>query len=243
MAISSTYQFRNPLHSRQPYQRPRSFSFTDYQPLIIDRDAIESAYQASLGHPSSGSNSMTASYLSNDQSSATSHGSTLPPSDQGRLSTLSHHLRPGDNPHAPPNIAGIGAGHSLTPSPGPQFNQAVTDEQPQPNGQEVRPNSQDYDAPPLPPRPGQAERFREPKKKPSWMLRGASTSDIQDMTGYDGTQVGNEWPNGQSSERQRRVLPEIPTNVPAPVSLNSYFPAVSPSFRTPRDLSTLSEHP
>lgn len=124
MVYTSTHAFRQSMPHRSPSQRPRSLSLSEYQPLAFDREATALAYRTQLYQPVASSN--TSSYTP----SIASHGefnSGPPPAP----SSLSQHLRRGDNPHLPrrsstsgefsddDNLAGVGAGHALSPPQSP----------------------------------------------------------------------------------------------------------------------------
>ena len=262
MALTSSYNARNPLSfsSRGPSirSRPRSVSMADYAPLDLDREALSSAYQAAI-NPSSSMASSLSSYPTykttssgydydtpglSSTSSAQQHSFETAPTSMataGSTSTLSHHLRPGDNPHAAAlaamNQAGVGAGHSLSP-PGSPFH-STTNIVGNGNGNGLPPGVNGMNGPspasqlspvgpPPPPRPGHRDpETGEPLRKPSWMRRGYSSSDLHDSQpdnmGYERAPEGN-W-------ARRRDLPPVPTNVPQPVSHQFPLHASHPSLQ------------
>jgi len=222
-AMQSAYQLRNTLPNRSTSQRPRSLSLSEYQPLSFDRESLEAAYQHTIGLPSTSSASSRSipswsSFGVSGTGSADTHdtGITTP-------SLLPHELKRGDNPHGligngppPPlsssNIAGVGAGHSLTPQQSPFHSAAKT-----------------HHASPLSPVPGSPVPIPPtPPARPSaipdstyalasephtgiGMRRVASAMDIDDGYSTD--------PGVSSRARgKRRALPALPTDVPAPVS-------------------------
>lgn len=221
MSSHSTYQLRNSLPNRAPSQRPRSLSLSEYQPITFDREALEAAYQQTIGLPSSSSVSSRShpSWLSFNASGTGS----VDTHDTGATSMLSHELKRGDNPHvsvntAPPqppppiNVAGVGAGHSLTP-PGSPFHASA-----QLHHQSVlSPVPGSPTAPSLPARPQVVPETTYVPTPPSvpqsnfGMRRAVSAMDVDDGYSTD--------PGASSRARgKRRALPALPTDVPVPVS-------------------------
>lgn len=223
MALPSTYHLRNSLPNRSPSSRPRSLSLAEYQPLTFDREALESAYQSGLQQPASSSTSWR-SHPSSTQASVDTHEtiSTSP-------STLSGHLKAGDNPHlAPPppfpgtedagGFAGVGAGHSLTP-PGSPFHK---------HGQL---QSQALVSTNLPTPPTTtSDHFHEPmgnagqvdnggRKGKGRSGRGVSHDYGAGLDLDDFEAAGYDTDPGPVVTGLRRALPPVPTNVPPPVSL------------------------
>jgi len=223
MSLQSTHHLRNSLPNRSPTQRPRSLSLSEYQPLSFDREALEAAYQQTIGIPSSSSVS-SRSIPSWSSFGASNPGST-DTHDTSFSSLLSHELKAGDNPHAafptpPPrpevNVAGMGAGHSLTPPQSPFHSAAKIHHNsllsPVPGSPSALPNG-----PPTPPLrpPGLPVSTYEPQSAPQagrGMRRAASAMDVDDGYSTD--------PGVSARGRgKRRALPALPTDVPAPVSL------------------------
>jgi hypothetical protein len=225
MTLPSTYALQHSLPNRIPNQRPRSLSLSEYQPLQFDREALESAYQHTLVQPSTSSH--TTSYNSQSQSqsnpSYTSSNGFTPTSVSGNTrysthslpksaSTLSHHLKRGDNPHSPPppppppiNIAGVGAGHSLTPPHSPFHSPA----------QQHQATLLGTSPPELPPRPNDVPL--------STFRPDAEPMEVDEGAGY--MSDASQGTIGMSSNRRgkRRALPPLPTDVPIPVSLLELF--------------------
>lgn len=98
MDHQSTYHQRNALPNRSTSARPLSVSLAEYQPLAFDREALETAYQASL-YPSSGASTRV-------QPSASTSAHTSVDTHNTTPSTLSSDLKPGDNPHIQRNTSG-----------------------------------------------------------------------------------------------------------------------------------------
>ena len=211
MSLQSTYQLRNSLPNRSN-SRPRSLSLAEYQPLSFDREALEAAYQASLNGSSNGH---SASWRSHPSQTS---GRTSSETHDAGGSTLSRNLRPGDNPHLPPRpvpvpppveelppggIAGVGAGHSLTPPQSPFHKQGQLHHKRRLSGGL--------------PAPGDIINSSNNGKgrAGSQELHGGLDLDDFEAAGYD-TDPG-------PVVSGRRALPQPPTNVPPPVSLHFLF--------------------
>ncbi|WVQ99912.1 hypothetical protein IAU59_007055 [Kwoniella sp. CBS 9459] len=224
MALPSTYQLTHSLPNRSPNQRPRSLSLSEYQPLSFDRDALESAYQASLALPSSHTSSI-----------ATGHSSCF-----GGASTETHDTSISsfptqpklDNFPAPPppplpigsgsngegGFAGVGAGHTLTPPQSPmhktaqQLNQATMRSSVPPSPKPPTPPPRPAEVPETTFKPTLPPRRPQP---PEFVMRRSQSDMGHDReTNWGG---GYEWIEGDGHGRgKRRALPAIPTNVPAP---------------------------
>ena len=216
MALPSTYHQRNALPNRSPTARPRSLSLAEYQPLTFDREALESAYQASL-YPSSGTSRQSHPSLTSSAHTSVDTHNTTP-------STLSSQLRPGDNPHLyspkpleqpelPGGFAGVGAGHSLTPPQSPFHTAGQVHAQNallSPVPQSPRVEEDALQAPP---------QFDEAIQENTRRNRGQSIDHrYLDMNDFEA--AGYETDPGPVVSG-RRHLPLPPTNVPAPVSLVS----------------------
>ena len=236
MSLSSTY-LRNSLPNRSPSQRPRSQSLSEYQPLSFDREALEAAYQQTLGLPSSSSIS-SRSIPSWSSFVVSGGGGSEDTHDTGATSMLSQDIKPGDNPHgpvaqdAPPlNHAGLGAGHSLTPphspfhSVGPNHNSTAISHVPgspkfplPPPRPKAVPRSSIPPTPPPRPTVVPGSTF-DPASEPHpgiGMRRAASAMDVDE--GYlTDPSVSNR------ARGKRRALPALPTDVPAPVSIKYYL--------------------
>ncbi|WWC63179.1 uncharacterized protein I303_105779 [Kwoniella dejecticola CBS 10117] len=221
MALPSTYQLRHSLPNRSPTQRPRSLSLSEYQPLNFDRDALESAYQASLNLPSSHASSWTGH--SNSQSFSFNGAST---------ETHDTSMGSGEDllTHPKGAFAGVGSGHTLTPPQSPlhkattRLNQAsllspipsssnVLQQQQKPPTPPPRPNDTDIPEttfkPSLPPR-------QPPRPSPPNLPMRRSQSEV-DMMGHEQWDGAYEWIEGDGRGRgKRRALPPVPTNVPVP---------------------------
>lgn len=231
MSIPSTYHLRNSLPNRSPSSRPRSLSLAEYQPLTFDREALESAYQSGLQLPASSSTSWQSHpSVSSAQASTDTH-ETAPTS----TSTLSGHLKPGDNPHLPPpppfpghdegigGFAGVGAGHSLTP-PGSPFHK---------DGQLQQ---QSLISPGLPTPPttssellhaAAADDYTADRKGKGRSARNAYHDYGANLDMGDFEVAGYETDPGPVVSGPRRALPTVPTNVPPPVSCVSNPPFAS----------------
>lgn len=221
MSLASTYHLQQSLPNRSSSTRPRSVSLSEYQPLSFDRDASAAQYQQALAQPSSSSSSRTRPSQGSVAGSTDSHQSP---------STLTRDLRPGDNPHeqialqnlsldhgdVPIGMAGVGAGHCLTPPHSPFHKPAQLQQEkvllsPIPPTPPLRPTEAHRASPgyfpPVPPRPRAG--------------KGRDTADYeQNGEGYasdPGHSIGNIV--RRPSRRQLRQLPPIPTNVPQPVSI------------------------
>jgi hypothetical protein len=206
MSLTSTYQLRNSLPIRSG-SRPRSLSLAEYQPLSFDREALEAAYQASLNGSSNGH---VASWRSHPSQTS---GRTSNESNDTGGSTLSRNLKPGDNPHLPPRpvaippapqepppggIAGVGAGHSLTPPQSPFHKQGQLHHQRRLSGGLQSPV-------------GITTNGHNGKGKGSSQdYHGALDWEDFEAAGYE-TDPG-------PVVSGRRALPQVPTNVPPPVS-------------------------
>ena len=231
MSLSSSY-LRNSLPSRSPSQRPRAQSLSEYQPLSFDREALEAAYQQTLGLPSSSAAS-SRSIPSWSSFPVSGWGSSEDTHETGATSMLSNEIKPGDNPHEPPaqdapsiRHAGLGAGHSLTPPHSPFHSAGLNHHStalspvpgspkfpmPPPRSAAVRRSSK---PPTPPPRPtGVPASTFGPATEPHpgiGMRRNASAMDVDE--GYlTDPGVSNR------ARGKRRALPALPTNVPVPVS-------------------------
>ncbi|WVF72699.1 hypothetical protein IAT40_007517 [Kwoniella sp. CBS 6097] len=221
MALPSTYHLSHSLPNRSPNQRPRSLSLSEYQPISFDRDALESAYQASLALPSSHTSSITTGHSSCFGGASTETHDTSISSfpTQPKLDNF-------PPPPPPPPIgrneeggyAGVGAGHTLTPPQSPMHKAAH-----QLNQASMRPSVPPSPKPPTPPpRPAEVPEttFRPalPPRRPQvpdvMMRRSQSDMGHERETNWGG---GYEWIEGDGHGRgKRRALPAVPTNVPAP---------------------------
>ncbi|WWC90816.1 uncharacterized protein L201_005753 [Kwoniella dendrophila CBS 6074] len=244
MALPSTYQLHHSLPNRSPNQRPRSLSLSEYQPLNFDRDALESAYQASLNLPSSHSSSLTGHTPIDSQRSSTFHGASTETHDTS-IDDISNN---GDIlTHPKGAFAGVGAGHTLTPPQSPlhqattKLNQASllspipaspslpslppVNEKAKPKAKPPtpppRPNEHEIPSstypPRLPPRhqPSSSVDYSHIPSPPRLHMR-RSQSEI-DMIGGQQWDGAYEWIEGDGQGRsRRRALPAIPTNVPVP---------------------------
>ncbi|WVQ81989.1 hypothetical protein IAT38_004116 [Cryptococcus sp. DSM 104549] len=232
MALRSTYNLHHSLPHRSPTQPPRSLSLSEYQPLSFDREALESAYQASLVAPSS-------SYCStptNPSHSQTSFGPASVETHDTSFSSFSHQIKAGEKPDGaadffplppspPGNRAGVGAGHTLTPPQSPLHRAAQT------ANQQVLLSPVPGSPPPLPRRvvsgrpPSSGTRplsesmegyQPQPQHQMPPMVMRRSQSDVG--TQGDGSWQGQrEWIEGDGRGRgKKRALPPVPTNVPRP---------------------------
>lgn len=222
MSLPSTYHLHHSLPNRSPSQRPTSLSLHEYQPLNFDREATENAYQQSLSIPESSTvSSMSGHSYSHPQSQTDFGGST----ETGATSTLSHNLKPGDNPHAtswspPPNLAGLGMGHSLSPPGSPVHSAAARQNQAM-----LSPVPQSPLAPPSPSTPYSDQQYRVQYSQPSVSTpysgedyeRGFSAMSVNDENGYTTDPGGQGLRRGS---RRRRSLPSVPSDVPTPVCLD-----------------------
>ncbi|WVR07430.1 hypothetical protein IAU60_004471 [Kwoniella sp. DSM 27419] len=240
MAIPSTYHLHHSLPNRSPTQRPRSLSLSEYQPLSFDRDALESAYQASLGLPSSHASSITGHTTTTGVTRTnTTFGGASTETHDTSLSSFPTDIKMDSFPIPPPPIhdgqgvyAGIGAGHTLTPPQSPIHKAAQLANQssmlspvpgsprpptPPPRPTAGEPSETSYGhpqaAPWLPPRrPG----LQQHPSPPQLIMRRSRSELGNDRTASWGG--GYEWVEGDGRGRgQRRALPAVPTNVPAPV--------------------------
>ena len=226
MSLSSTYHLQQSLPNRSSSTRPRSVSLSEYQPLSFDRDASAAQYQQALAQPSSSSSSRT----------RPSHGSIAGSTDSHQSpSTLTRDLRPGD---VPIGMAGVGAGHCLTPPHSPFHKPAQLQQEkvllsPIPPTPPLRPTEAHRASPgyfpQVPPRP-RAGKGRDTDKADYEQNGEGYASD-------PGHSIGNIV--RRPSRRQLRQLPPIPTNVPQPVSIGSGGQA-DPVFRACRIGSELS---
>ena len=221
MSLSAGYHLRNSLPGRNSASRSHLLSSSDYQPISFDRDALESAYQTSLSQPTSSS----ASSRTGPSLSSMTHDTSDTPDTVS--STLTTHLKPGDNPHTgvntyatpdPPSTgsARCGAGHSLTPPQSP-----------------LREDGQRFQrtllspVPPSPPaRPGQIPESTY-QADSSQQSSSQSKGEVADRTnreshGYTDGYASDPGSQGAllrgRSSGMRRDLPPVPTNVPVPVS-------------------------
>jgi hypothetical protein len=243
MALPSTYHLRHSLPNRSASARPRALSLSEYQPLSFDRESLEAAYQQTLSQPASGygSTSTLSSFIGPASISVASRSNGSDATHATTPSTLTHHLKRGDNPHRhsqpppsrppgefgqqqqqrqPPNFVGVGAGHSLTPPHSP-VHKAVQGWQQQalltpPAGVVGTPV-----LPPTPPeRPGMLpESTFVPSESPHpgrGNRRDSSAMDVDgEWAGYGGDPGGR---GGDRDRGKRRALPSAPTNIPTPVS-------------------------
>lgn len=219
MSLPSTYHLHHSLPNRSPTQRPLSLSLNDYQPLNFDREATEHAYQQSLSVPESSTVSSLSGHSQTDFGGSTETAAT-------GLSTLSHHLKAGDNPHGsswtpPPNLAGLGKGHALTPPGSPIHSSAALR-----NQAALSPVLQSPCTPPTPPTQYFDRQYHSPVHGPSSPydqddyergFRAMSMNDESHQSGYS-TDPGG--PGLLSNRRgRRRSLPAVPSDVPTPVSI------------------------
>lgn len=249
MSLKSAYHAQHSLPNRSPTTRPRSLSLTDYQPLAFDREATQAAYQASLDFPAS-----SVSSLSNHSTNSFSgHGSAETAATSAGLGTgtgtamsstsLSHYLKPGDNPHfptrpasagglppPPSNFAGIGAGHTLTPPQSP-IHSAVSQvnlnrssllspvpQSPLTPGMNAEPSPNFLSSEESMQATGRIPPTPESPFFPNMrMTRRASAMDVDGGEEYMGGPAGAQ--GSQGGGGKRRALPVVPTNVPTPVSI------------------------
>ena len=221
MSLPSTYHLHHSLPNRSPSQRPVALSLNGYQPLSFDREAAEQAHQQSLMVPESS----TASSVSGHSNYQTDFGGST---DTAATSTLSHNLKPGDNPHAtswspPPNLAGVGKGHSLSPPGSPVHSSAARQNQamlsPVPQSPVPAPSSsnQYFDA------NSQAQYSQQTVSTPysgEDYERGFSAMSVNDDNGYTTDPGGHGLRGGGGSRSRRRSLPSVPSDIPTPVSEN-----------------------
>lgn len=219
MSLPSTYHLHHSLPNRSPTQRPLSLSLNEYQPLSFDREATEHAYQQSLSVPES---STVSSYSGHSQ---TDFGGSAETAGTG-LSTLSHHLKAGDNPHdstwtPPPNFAGVGKGHALTPPGSPVHSSAARHNQAM-----LSPVLQSPRTPPTPPTQYFDRQYHSPDPREASLYgeesyeRGFRAMSINDENHQNGYSTDPGGPGLLSkSRRRRRSLPTVPSDVPTPVSL------------------------
>lgn len=248
MSAASTYQFRHSVPNRSATARPRSLSLAEYQPLTFDRDRVEAAYQQSLQQPASSAatsinlSQPSLSSFSGPNSTDTHATSFSTLSHNLKAGDNPHAASTPHLPLAPPtipgggygNFAGVGAGHSLTPPDSPEHRDA----------QQLHRQSILSPVPgsPLPPTPPQ-----RPMTLPESTFRrdvdvAADRAQAQDQTMHPGIRRGhsamdvdgnaalavesggtasqsepfeNNSPRGRG---KRRALPDVPTNVPQPVS-------------------------
>jgi hypothetical protein len=192
---------------------------TEYQPLAFDREAAEDAHRQSLAVPASSVSSMSG----HSQTSFTGP-SVETPNTSVSTSTLSHRLKPGDNPHSsvyapPPNLAGLGKGHALTPPGSPIHssaalaNHALLSPVPQsPRGPE----------PATPP----AEFFEERERQERGYFSGPSSPVDSNERGFRAMNLNDDGyttdPGGPGllsrGNGRRRSLPAVPSDVPTSVS-------------------------
>lgn len=238
-------------------RRSTRLSLGDYQPLALDRDALQAAYRDSLRSPSrnisarsswAGTRSSgvgtAATTTTTTMTSATHHSSSsnieldsLPswdtrptalgddryPSFIGkpsptvpverkpmvRAASLSHNLRPGDNPHLyqSDNMAGVGAGHALTPPQSPDHSGARKLQR-----QSLVASAETVMKPPTPPH-GTDDLHRQSGRQAAAPPLPPRREDAMDVDPPFETVAAS----GQASS-SRRELPNVPTNVPVPVS-------------------------
>lgn len=243
---SSAHSFR---------RRSTRLSLGDYQPLTLDRDALQAAYRDSLRSPSknisarsswagtrsstglgtAATTTTTLTSATHQSSSASASLDTLPswdarptalgddryPSFNGKPSTitpadrqqtdrgssLSHNLRSGDNPHRfrVENMAGIGAGHALTPPDSPEHSDARKLQR-----QSLVASVETVMKPPSPPY-GQVDMRGRPGQQAAAPALPPRPDDAMDID------PAPDSAGGQASS-SRRELPNVPTNVPVPVS-------------------------
>jgi hypothetical protein len=219
MALPSTYALHHSLPNRSPNHRPLNLSLADYQPLNFDREAAEDAHHQSLSVPARS----TVSSMSTHSGSYV--GNTGAETGETSLSTLSHKLKPGDNPHdntwaPPPNMAGLGTGHSLTPPGSPVHSSAARRNQEMLSPIPQSPRTRGPE-PPTPPQEffdqQNAGYFSGPSS-PDSNERGFRAMNITD-DGYT-TDPGGPGLLARRNGR-RRSLPAVPSDVPTPVSTQS----------------------
>jgi hypothetical protein len=217
MALPSTYALHHSLPNRSPNHRPLSLSLADYQPLNFDREAAEDAHHQSLAVPA---RSTVSSLSGNSQTSFTGTGYAETPDTS--VSTLSHKLKPGDNPHSstfvpPANLAGLGKGHALTPPGSPIHSTAATV-----NHAYLSPVPQSPREPPTPP----AEYFEDQERRERGYFSGPSSPAEVDERGFRAMNLNDDGyttdPGGPGllsrANGRRRSLPAVPSDVPTPVS-------------------------
>jgi hypothetical protein len=221
MALPSTYALHHSLPNRSPNHRATSLSLADYQPLNFDREAAEDAHHQSLSVPA---RSTVSSMSGHSLSSFAGTGTAETPATSVSTSTLSHKLKPGDNPHnaeytPPPNIAGLGRGHALTPPGSPihssaaRANYAVLSPVPQ---------SPRRPEPPTPP----ASFFEERERQERGYFSGPSSPVESNERGFRAMNLNDDGyttdPGGPGllsrANGRRRSLPAVPSDVPTPVS-------------------------
>jgi len=220
MALPSTYALHHSLPNRSPNHRATSLSLADYQPLAFDREAAEDAHHQSLAVPA---RSTVSSMSGHSQTSFAGTGTAETPNTSVSTSTLSHRLKPGDNPHnsvylPPPNMAGLGRGHALTPPGSPIHSSAALA-----NHALLSPVPQ---SPPLGAEPATppAEFFEERDRQERGYFSGPS-SPVE--RGFRAMNVNDDGyttdPGGPGllsrGNGRRRSLPAVPSDVPTPVSL------------------------
>lgn len=236
MSFASAQAQRNSFPNRSPTRRPRSLSLSGYQPLPFDREATSLAYQAQLQQPSI---SDTSSYTRTTPNTTSSSGYFEQPIQSSSThSSLSQHLKEGDNPHKLDpitenrNVAGVGAEHALSPPQSP-LNQAGLEAQRNslnlssigPSGSRLK-NGQ-VQAPLLPKRP---ERHPGRSAEARWSTQGTvgGTGMVNSSSGgieridcghylEDGYESDPGYPRYVGGRSGGRKLPAVPTNVPAPV--------------------------
>jgi hypothetical protein len=219
MALPSTYALHHSLPNRSPNHRPLNLSLADYQPLNFDREAAEDAHQQSLAVPARS----TVSSMSGHSQTSFGGNASAETADTS-LSTLSHKLKPGDNPHSvngvwapPPNMAGLGTGHALTPPGSPEHSSAAQ-------------RNQEMLLSPIP----QSPRGREPATPPQEFFdrqnpgyfSGPSSPMDSNARGFSAMNSNDDGyttdPGGPGllsrANRRRRSLPAVPSDVPTPVS-------------------------
>lgn len=244
MSLPSTYHLHHSLPNRSPSQRPLSLSLNDYQPLNFDREATEHAYQQSLSVPESS----TVSSMSGH--SQTDFGGSVETAATGS-STLSHHLKAGDNPHGgswspPPNLAGLGTGHSLTPPGSPEHasaarqNQAMLSPVLQSPRSPPTPHAQYFEQYPAS-RDTSQQRLASPNSSGEDYERGFSAMSVNDENGYT-TDPGGPGLRTRPS-RRRRSLPSVPSDVPTPVSNAAIPKRINLADCAPRSRLAGSESP
>ncbi|OCF40825.1 hypothetical protein I317_05360 [Kwoniella heveanensis CBS 569] len=220
MALPSTYHLSHSLPNRSPNQRPRSLSLSEYQPISFDRDALESAYQASLALPSSYTSSIITGHSSCFGGASTETHDTSVSSfpTQPKLDNFPTPPPPPIGVNEEGGYAGVGAGHTLTPPQSPMHKAAH-----QLNQASMRTSVPPSPKPPTPPpRPAEVPETtfkpalppRRPQVPEVMMRRSQSDMGHDRETNWGG---GYEWIEGDGHGRgKRRALPAIPTNVPVP---------------------------
>ncbi|KAK4687955.1 hypothetical protein P7C73_g2170, partial [Tremellales sp. Uapishka_1] len=227
MASTISRPIRHSLPSRASNRQSATLSLSDYQPLAFDRDSLESSYQQSQGLYSN------SSFSSEAHLSGSFGGSTESSSGP---STLSQHLRAGDNPNlkwspSQNNFAGVGAGHTITPpgSPSPPHHRLFTPPTPPTIHRPsiLSPVPASPTPPNLPPRPFAIPESTLPVSQGEY---DSMAMDIDGDAGTFGQRNGSDSDVGSISnvrQGKKRALPELPQNVPVPEP-----PAWQPDLKT-----------